>query len=113
MGYQRLSDAQWEDICWLLPKQERGRPRTRDREMMDAILYILWSGCRWEELPADFPPRASVHRRFKVWSKAGVFEKLLQRLRKGLPQSELYHLDASVRAAKKGGPQRSGLDKAG
>lgn len=103
MGYQRLTDEQWEDICWLVPRQERGRPRTRDRQMLDAILYVLWTGCRWEELPSTFPPRASVHRRFKVWSKAGFFEKVFKRLKKRLPQSEVYHLDASVRVAKKGG----------
>jgi transposase len=103
MEYQRLTDAQWEEVSWLLPEQERGRPRTRDREMLDAILYLLWKGCKWEELPPEFPPRASVHRRFKVWSKAKVFDKLLRQLRKQFPFNDLYHLDASIKAAKKGG----------
>lgn len=111
MSYRTLTDEEWADISWLLPEQERGRPRTRDREMLDAILYVLWSGCRWEDLPEYFPPRATVHRRFKVWSKAGFFEKMLRMLKKRLPESEVYHLDASVKAAKKGGRYWPSLDE--
>ena len=102
MGYCALTDEQWNDVCWLLPEQERGRPRTRDRDMLNAILYVLHTGCRWYELPDYFPPRASVHRRFKVWSKAGVFDKMLRQLKKRLDPSDIYHVDASVKAAKKG-----------
>jgi transposase len=112
MRYQPLTDEQWEAVCWLLPVQERGRPRTRDRQILNAIVYLLWTGCRWDELPPEFPPRATVHRRFKVWAKAGFFEKLFRQLKQHLPPSAVYHLDASAKAAKKGGRYWPSLEQA-
>ena len=103
MEYQPLTDEQWEDIEWLLPIQETGRPRSRDREVFNAILYILTTGCRWSELPRNFPPKSTVHDRFSQWVRYGFFEKCLKRLRHHLPSPEVCHLDASVKAAKKGG----------
>ena len=102
MSYQPLTDEQWEKVAFLIPEQEMGRPRTRDREILDAILYILYNGCPWGALPASFPPRATVHRRFKVWSKAGFFKKVLRELKKSLPEQDIYYLDSSLAMAKKG-----------
>ena len=47
------------------PAQVMGRPRKwSDRDCLDAILYLLYSGCRWSELGPEFPPRSTVHDRF-------------------------------------------------
>jgi transposase len=108
MAYRPLTDEQWEFVAWLIPEQEMGRPRTRDRAILDAILYVLSTGSRWGDLPSDFPPKSTVHKRFQVWSKSGVFEKLLKRLRKQLPESEVFHLDSALRMAKKGRFKRLG-----
>ena len=47
--------------------QARGRPRTVNvREVLNAIFYVLWTGCQWKALPKDLPPRSTVweyHRR--------------------------------------------------
>lgn len=103
MRYAPLTDSQWEDIAWLIPLQERGRPRTRDRDILNAILYVLITGCRWDELPKNqFPPKSTVHQRFQVWAKAGFFRRAMSRLRRLLPPPAICHLDASVKAAKKG-----------
>jgi transposase len=106
MAYRPVSDEQWEIISFYIPDQERGRPRSRDREIFDAILYVLSTNCRWEELPPNFPPKSTVHKRFQVWSKAGFFDKLLHHLRKRLPSSQVYHLDSALRMAKKGAENR-------
>ena len=103
MGYQPLTDAQWERLAFFIPEQEMGRPRTRDREILNAILYILYTGCPWCSLPSHFPPRATVHHRFQVWAKAGFFKKALRELKKSLPESDIYYLDSSLKRAKKGG----------
>jgi transposase len=52
--------AEWARLAPLLPAPRRlGRPRQRDlRAIIDAILYLLWTGCRWRALPRDFPPRS-------------------------------------------------------
>lgn len=101
MSYQRLTDAQWERIAFLLPEQEMGRPRTRDREILDAILYVLLTGCGWCALPDYFPPKSTVHKRFQIWAKAGFFQKVLRELKKEV-ETPVYYLDSSLKAAKKG-----------
>jgi len=111
MAYAPLTDAQWEEISWLVPEQGRGRPRTRDREMLEGILYVLHTGCRWEELPKTFPPKSSVHHRFRQWIKTGFFNKIFRQLRRSLPESQVFHLDSTLKAAKKG--RQSGAGSAG
>ena len=102
MAFQPLSDEQWERISFFIPEQEMGRPRSKDREILDAILYVLSTGSRCGELPNYFPPKSTVHDRFQEWVKARFFEKALRELSKDLPASEVYHLDSSLKAAKKG-----------
>ena len=103
MAWKRLTDAEWEILSPLLAKQHMGRPRVRsDREVMDALLYVLSTGIRWEELPECFPPKMTVYDRFRGWIKDGTIENLLPRLRRKLPKEKLYHLDSTVKSAKKG-----------
>ena len=47
-----LTDAQWHYLQWLLPRPARtGRPRADEREVLNGILYVLHTGCRWEDMP--------------------------------------------------------------
>ena len=57
-----VTDAEWKLIERLLPKPRRvGRPRELDlRSVLNAMLYILATGCQWRALPKDFPPFTSV-----------------------------------------------------
>ena len=51
---KRLSDGQWQVIEPLLPTPSHmGRPRADDRRTLDAILFVLRSGCRWADLPQE------------------------------------------------------------
>jgi transposase len=103
MAFQALSDEQWEEISFYLPAKGRiGRPRRDDRECLNAILYVLSTDCRWCELPKWLPPKTTVHRRFKEWAKGGFFRHVFESLSRNLPKSEVYHLDSSLKAAKKG-----------
>ena len=58
-----LTDAQWEKIAPLLPKPRKsrhgGRPRAKDRKVLEGILWILRSGARWQDLPGEFPAPAT------------------------------------------------------
>ncbi len=71
-----LTDAQWAVLEPLLPAvRTRGRPRRTDlRAVVDAILYVLRTGCAWRHLPHEFPPWSTVHRWFLRLSHTGVFE---------------------------------------
>src|SRR5215204_6378271 len=73
-----LSDAEWNYIKPHLPAPKGlGRPRTHDlREILNAIFYILKSGCAWRLLPRDFPPWETVYWWFRRWRLNGTFEQL-------------------------------------
>lgn len=66
-----LSDEQWKIISRYLPqKQGPGRKPEYDiREIINAILYVVHTGCRWVMIPHDFPPWYSVYYRFNKWRK--------------------------------------------
>src|SRR5919199_2473005 len=64
-----LSDAEWECIEGLFPTPEnQGRPRLHSlREILNAIFYVVRSGCSWRLLPHDFPPWKTVYHYFRIW----------------------------------------------
>ena len=66
-----LSDKQFEIILKYLPSPATtGRPRVYAlREILNAVFYLIHSGCQWRELPHDFPPWASVYYYFRKWKK--------------------------------------------
>jgi transposase len=39
------------------------------RELINGLLYLLWTGCQWQALPKDLPPKSTVHHYFKLWSQ--------------------------------------------
>lgn len=102
MGVIRLNDAQWEFVSFYLPEQHMGRPRSRDKECFEAILYVLKTGCQWELLPCEYPPKSTVHRRFKVWQKAKVFQRIFRKTRCNNPAQTVVHIDATIKQAKRG-----------
>lgn len=107
MGYRRLNEQEWGLIWACFPEQHMGRPRKwNDRECLDAVLYLLHSGGRWEDLPGEFPPRTTVHDRFTLWVKMGILTKIFKRLRRRMPLGQVFHLDSTVKSAKKGQTRR-------
>ena len=73
-----LRDAEWEVLEPCLPSAKvLGRPRTTSlREVVNAILYLLRSGCPWRMLPRDFPPRSTVQRYFYLWRDDGTWAEI-------------------------------------
>lgn len=78
-----LTDAQWELIApFVLPETGGGRPRTTNvREVVNAIFYVVRSGCAWHLLPHDFPPSGTVYDYFRRWQRDGTWELIHQTLR--------------------------------
>jgi transposase len=81
-----LTDAEWECLeLHVPPPNKRGRPKTHNsREILNAIFYVLKSGCAWRLLPRDFPPWESVYWWFRRWRIDGTFERLNAALRERL-----------------------------
>jgi len=107
-----LTDAQWDVISPLLPSGKsgpgrRGRPRKDDRPVLEGILWILRTGARWQDLPKEFPPYQTCHRRHGEWVEAGALEKILATIAEDLvvrgkiDLSECF-IDATFASAKKG-----------
>src|SRR6266853_448048 len=84
-----LSDAQWSLIEPHLPVYPGGRPRKTDlRDVVDAIFFLLRSGCQWRYLPKDFPPKSTVWRYFDEWRHNGTLDIIHDTLRKKVRAAE-------------------------
>ena len=108
-----LSDAEWALLAPLMPPPRRGgRPRTTDmREVMNALMYLLRTGCQWRMLPKDFPPHPTVYGYFQEFIQLRVWDKIHDTLlkivrekmqRNGEPSAGIID-SQSVKSAEKGG----------
>jgi putative transposase len=78
-----LSDAEWAFLAPLVepPKQGRGRPRLHPlRPQVDALLYVLTTGCQWRALPNSFPHWTRCYDQFRRWRDTGKFEAFFKPL---------------------------------
>lgn len=72
-----LTDAQWATLQPLLPPRKRiGRPRADDRRTLNAILYVLRTGCAWRDLPEKYGDDSTAHRRLQRWQAEGVWRRI-------------------------------------
>src|SRR3954467_4936662 len=88
-----VTDEQWALIESHIPVYPGGRPRTTDlRDVVDAIFYILRTGCQWRYLPKDFPPKSTVWRYFDEWRHNGTLDTIHDLLRRKVRTAEKpYH----------------------
>lgn len=94
-----LKNEEWQHIQILLPKpQGKGRRRSpaETREQLNAIWYVLSTGCQWRALPHDFPAWQTVYGYFLELSRQGVWEEINQILRRGLRGQEGREAEPSV-----------------
>jgi putative transposase len=96
-----LTDAQWQLIRALIPPAiaKSGFEPTDLREVINAILYQNKTGCQWDMLPHDLPPRSTVFGYYTKWQKDGTWERLLDTLR-----GEVRRATPRVQPAQEGEP---------
>jgi putative transposase len=84
-----LSDHEWEIFASLIPPAKPGgRPRKwPTRMILNAIFYLLRSGCQWRMLPREFPPWSTVHHYFRMWRLDDTWERINATLRERIPTS--------------------------
>jgi putative transposase len=78
-----LTDSQWNLISYCFPKPAAtGRRRKHSYgELLNAIFYLLRTGCQWRNLPKDLPPWQSTYGYFRRWTKAGLLPRIHGHLR--------------------------------
>ena len=112
-----LTDAEWAVLGPLIPDASPGgRPRKTDmRAAMNAILYLLRTGCPWRYLPRDgFPPRSTVYNIFRKFQADGTWEAIWRGLHVVLREREGRDASPSaaiidsqtIKSAAKGGARR-------
>jgi transposase len=111
-----VRDELWEVVEPLLPAVARkatGRPRVPDRTVFGAIVFVLFSGIAWKQVPRELGVSGSTaHQRFTEWARAGVFDALHTELLRRLNAARRIDwttgvIDGSYVRALQGGPDRA------
>ena len=73
-----MTDEEWALIAPLIrPAKRGGRPRTVNvREVLNAIFYVLATGCQWQALPKDLPPKSTVWDYLDLWEWDGTIDRI-------------------------------------
>jgi len=84
INFHQVPPKLWRLLKKHLPKASKkvgpGRPRVQDRNVMNGIWFILWTGCQWKAVDSDWfhVSSSTLHRRFQIWQQTGVFDKLFK-----------------------------------
>jgi transposase len=108
-----LTDEEWALVEPMIPPAKRGGgKRTADmREVVNAVMYVLSTGCQWRALPKDLPPRSTVHGYLDLWNWDGTLDRIHHALyvkcrekagRDASPTAAIID-SQSVKSAEKGG----------
>ncbi|WP_394102963.1 IS5 family transposase [Xanthobacter wiegelii] len=116
-----LSEAEWALVGPLIrPGKRGGRPRSVDiREVLNAIFYVLWTGCQWKALPKDLPPKSTVWEYLDLWEWDGTLARIHHALyvevreqagREASPTTALIDSQTAKRAQRGASLDPSGYD---
>src|SRR4051795_11398222 len=100
-----LNEAEWSLVASLNPPARRGgrRRSVNVREVLNAIFYVLATGCQWKALPKDLPPKSTAHFYFMLWDWDGTLDCI---------HDALYVWRAKLRDARRALLRRSSTAKA-
>src|SRR6202162_2771329 len=110
-----LTDGEWGLIEPMIPPAKRGgrRREVNVREVLNAIFYVLSTGCQWQALPKDLPPKSTAHHYFGLWDWDGTLDRVHHALyvetreragREASPTAAIID-SQSAKAAQKGAPR--------
>lgn len=106
-----LSDAQWQVVAPVLRAATKQPGQVSRRAILNAIFYVLRTGCQWRFLPKNYPNWKTVYSCFRRWSHNGVWDQVVEALRvqvryeqgrKALPTAAVIDTQ-TVKTTEKGG----------
>lgn len=109
-----LTDKQWAEIAPLYSGMRACK--WSKRELTNAVLYLVDSGCKWRQLPHDFPPYSTVHSFYRRARKSGLWDKILEHLVKktrtnaGRTEEPSYGIIDSQSVKTVGASEERGID---
>lgn len=108
MKRYEISPEQWDEIKRAFPlrKSQYGRPSRSDYEIFNGILWVLFSGASWRDVPERYGPWKTVYDRYNGWKRNGTLEKVLSLLhlkldKKGLLDYSKWMIDSTTARAHK------------
>src|SRR5947209_12432650 len=111
-----LTDEQWKLVGRQLPSAKPGgRPRSTDlREVLNALFYLVRSGCQWRMIPHEFPPWRTCYNYYRAWIAGGIWNQIIYLLRTDVrcdagrdDQPRVAAIDSqSVKTTEQGGVER-------
>ncbi|MDN5848155.1 MAG: IS5 family transposase [Nitrococcus sp.] len=108
MARRILTERMWQRLATMLPPEHgrQGRPAKNNRQMLEAMLWRLRTGTPWRALSPEWGPWGTVYRRFERWSRAGIWQRVLEELVRHADEEWLM-IDATVVRAHKSFPVQS------
>ena len=84
--FEKLTDSQWDAISDIFTKRKRVISL---RDVVNALLYMVRTGCQWRNLPSEYPKWTAVNYYFEEWKTKGIIESINVRLNSKDRQQEL------------------------
>lgn len=110
MSRYDLTDFEWRVIEPLLPNKVRGVPRVDDRRVLNGIFWVLRSGAPWRDLPERYGPRTTCYNRFRRWTKAGVWDRIMDAITEAY-DGDIQMIDSSsVRVHQQAATAKRGVE---
>jgi transposase len=77
-----LTEAEWALVAPFVPPARRGgrKREVNVREVINAIFYVLSTGCQWNALPKDLPPKSTAHDYFILLDRDGALQRMHEAL---------------------------------
>ena len=97
MESYELSNTQWDRIEGFLPGRQGwvGVTAKDNRNFINGVLWVLRSGAHWKDLPPQFGNWKSVHKRFTLWARSGIWQRIFQELLDD-PDNRYVMIDSTI-----------------
>lgn len=89
-----LTEDQMVRLRSYFPKS-RGKPRVDDRRVLSGIIFTNRNGLRWCDAPVAYGPPKTLYNRWKRWSDAGVFARIMTGLAAEAPDNKTISIDTT------------------